>query len=501
MSYLSSTVCFVGLFMVLSLLTILAFVGNVFVVISVYKCARLRAQFCFHFLTGLAIADICVTILVMPWSMLYVGLGYWPLGSALCKVWLSFDVLCCTASILHLCLVALDRYMAIAYPLRYAVLVNALRIRLSMLAVWFISALISFIPIHMGWNEADWYRTVHLNNYISIDANSTTSNSVRNSTTTTVSTTDSNQTAISSPLTEKPECDLKVNIPYAIVSSCTSFYIPFFVFCILYGRILCIAHTQALQVRRIRVRSFRESRRIGDYQNGQFTRNTQSALVLSNIGVRHWSDLMDEKSFTMTNQSEPVTANFEFTRRKRSNNGQSTRCYSAVQESRGSRLLFAFRPSLQRSTTSSMKTELKAIKTIGLLLGCFMICWLPFFLAYVIRAMCEQHCIYPHWLMSMLTWIGYANSAANPVLYAFLQKDFRMAVWSMLTSHSHSGLNSFRKCSFLQADDKVFGEVHGNVLHHRRIASAIELHVKAQPRTDRAASSHNLSFSTNKHSP
>ena len=34
----------------------------------------------------------------------------WVFGSFVCKTWLTFDVLCCTASILNLCAIALDRY-------------------------------------------------------------------------------------------------------------------------------------------------------------------------------------------------------------------------------------------------------------------------------------------------------------------------------------------------------------------------------------------------------
>jgi len=37
----------------------------------------------------------------------------WPLGRQLCDAWVSFDVLCCTASILHLVAISLDRYWAV----------------------------------------------------------------------------------------------------------------------------------------------------------------------------------------------------------------------------------------------------------------------------------------------------------------------------------------------------------------------------------------------------
>ena len=37
----------------------------------------------------------------------------WMLGSVVCDVWVKIDLLCCTASILHLVAIGLDRYWAI----------------------------------------------------------------------------------------------------------------------------------------------------------------------------------------------------------------------------------------------------------------------------------------------------------------------------------------------------------------------------------------------------
>ncbi|CAH1396921.1 unnamed protein product [Nezara viridula] len=59
-------------------------------------------------------------------------------------------------------------------------------------------------------------------------------------------------------------------------------------------------------------------------------------------------------------------------------------------------------------------------------MGVFMICWLPFFLWYVITALCTTcHC--PEAVISLLFWIGYFNSALNPLIYAYFNRDFREA--------------------------------------------------------------------------
>ena len=50
-----------------------------------------------------------VAITVLPLNVAYSVLGKWVFGSITCKIWLTADVLCCTASILNLCAIALDR--------------------------------------------------------------------------------------------------------------------------------------------------------------------------------------------------------------------------------------------------------------------------------------------------------------------------------------------------------------------------------------------------------
>lgn len=62
---------------------------------------------------------------------------------------------------------------------------------------------------------------------------------------------------------------------------------------------------------------------------------------------------------------------------------------------------------------------------VGIIVGGFIVCWLPFFTMYVIRAFCPT-CI-PSLLFSVLFWLGYCNSALNPCIYALFSRDFRFA--------------------------------------------------------------------------
>lgn len=69
------------------------------------------------------------------------------------------------------------------------------------------------------------------------------------------------------------------------------------------------------------------------------------------------------------------------------------------------------------------RMETKAAKTLGIIVGGFVFCWLPFFSVYVVRAFCGD-CVSPI-VFSVLFWLGYCNSAINPLIYALFSKDFR----------------------------------------------------------------------------
>jgi hypothetical protein len=81
----------------------------------------------------------------------------------------------------------------------------------------------------------------------------------------------------------------------------------------------------------------------------------------------------------------------------------------------------------KEKTATSWRTEHKAARTLGIIMGTFLLCWLPFFLWYVITTLCGDACPCPEIVVSILFWIGYTNSALNPLIYAYFNRDFREA--------------------------------------------------------------------------
>ena len=89
----------------------------------------------------------------MCWVWLQVSV-YWYLGRALCDMWVSMDLLCCTASILHLVAIAVDRFWAVS-NIDYIRRRCARQILLMIAIVWLVSVAISIPPL-FGWrHESD----------------------------------------------------------------------------------------------------------------------------------------------------------------------------------------------------------------------------------------------------------------------------------------------------------------------------------------------------------
>lgn len=79
---------------------------------------------------------------------------------------------------------------------------------------------------------------------------------------------------------------------------------------------------------------------------------------------------------------------------------------------------------------SSLKRENKTTQTLSIVVGGFIVCWLPFFVYYLITPFLPHESISAT-LTNCLTWLGWFNSAMNPFIYAFYSVDFRSAFWRL----------------------------------------------------------------------
>ncbi|XP_041322962.1 5-hydroxytryptamine receptor 2A isoform X2 [Pyrgilauda ruficollis] len=118
---------------------VLTIAGNILVIMAVSLEKKLQNA-TNYFLMSLAIADMLLGFLVMPVSMLTILYGYeWPLPRKLCAIWIYLDVLFSTASIMHLCAISLDRYIAIRNPIHHSRFNSRTKAFAKIIAVWTIS--------------------------------------------------------------------------------------------------------------------------------------------------------------------------------------------------------------------------------------------------------------------------------------------------------------------------------------------------------------------------
>ncbi|XP_046690171.1 D(3) dopamine receptor isoform X6 [Silurus meridionalis] len=135
-----------------SLLILAIVFGNVLVCLAVVREKSLQTT-TNYLVVSLAVADLLVASLVMPWVVyLEVVGGSWLFSRLYCNIFVTLDVMMCTASILNLCAISIDRYTAVVMPVLYNT-TDSSRKRVSVMiaAVWILAFAVS-CPLLFGFN-------------------------------------------------------------------------------------------------------------------------------------------------------------------------------------------------------------------------------------------------------------------------------------------------------------------------------------------------------------
>ncbi|XP_052894148.1 5-hydroxytryptamine receptor-like [Anopheles moucheti] len=503
--------------LVLGLMILVTVIGNVFVIAAIILERNLQ-NVANYLVASLAVADLFVACLVMPLGAVYEISRGWILGPELCDIWTSCDVLCCTASILHLVAIATDRYWAVT-NIDYIHSRTSRRVFTMIFLVWFASVIVSLAP-QFGWKDPEYLQRI-----------------------------------------EEKKCMVSQNIAYQVFATCCTFYVPLFVILVLYWKIYQTArrriHRRGPKIPATPNSSNQEETpkpksKIRFHLKKKFTNPTKSAV--SSLGLVEGNSTNtvntvedtedstnaperkglettfsgDEGNNTPLGNNQIPTVSYEVTHQQlvqsaggsESNNNNSrpnlaggktspsgngatpmTVAACPVQSNQlptspllpphhhqpqtpralqpepaahqhnqaskqpptvghlaatptgglqgavtggGSTLNISSTPNphaqvSKRKETLEAKRERKAAKTLAIITGAFVVCWLPFFLTALLMPLCES-CSINDTVASLFLWLGYFNSTLNPVIYTIFSPEFRQAFKRILFG-SHRSTN------------------------------------------------------------
>ncbi|XP_006636423.2 5-hydroxytryptamine receptor 5A [Lepisosteus oculatus] len=301
----------------LVILIIATFLWNLLVLVTILRVKTFH-RVPHNLVASMAVSDVMVAALVMPLSLVNELSGRrWRLGRLLCDVWVSFDVLCCTASIWNVTAIALDRYWSITRHLEYTLKTRKKISNVMIALTWLLSAVISLSPL-FGWGET----------YTADDES----------------------------------CQVSQEPSYAIFSTCGAFYLPLSVVLFVYWKIYKAAKF-----------------RIG-------SRKRNAVMPLS--GVVQVKEASREPQMVFTARHAAITFQPD---------GESWR----------------------------EQKERKAALMVGILIGVFVLCWIPFFITELVGPLCS--CSVPPTWKSIFLWLGYSNSFFNPLIYTAFNKNYNNA--------------------------------------------------------------------------
>ncbi|XP_073844746.1 5-hydroxytryptamine (serotonin) receptor 1B [Musca autumnalis] len=431
----------ISMSIVLGLMILITIIGNVFVIAAIILERNLQ-NVANYLVVSLAVADLFVACLVMPLGAVYEISEGWILGPELCDIWTSCDVLCCTASILHLVAIATDRYWTVT-DIDYHNLRTPRRIFCMIFTVWFFAVIVSLAP-QFGWKDPEYMERI-----------------------------------------EQQKCMVSQDVLYQIFATCCSFYVPLLMILVLYWKIYKIARKR-IQRRTKRLQYSQSTTKDVDFQEKVkkkrikicFSKDVSSDKGFSSSTGENYTggsnaNIREETEFSTSNIEDKSHAGTELTNvsDEMTTTNADERVPLPLEISTVSQQVAATTSTFQQHVTAIVlttatprltvcpgsnskqhqqllgtnphqklakrrqqieaKRERKAAQTLAIITGAFVVCWLPFFVMALTLSLCKS-CEINAAVASLFLWLGYFNSTLNPIIYTIFNPEFRRAFQRLL---------------------------------------------------------------------
>lgn len=105
-----------------------------------------------YFIASLSLADFLVGVLVMPFLAVLSVSGKWYFGEGYCRAFHCIHYWLCSASILSITAICIERFVGVRYPLQHFKFMNIKRVMQACGTVWIIAGLLSVPPLFI-WEE------------------------------------------------------------------------------------------------------------------------------------------------------------------------------------------------------------------------------------------------------------------------------------------------------------------------------------------------------------